>query len=530
MWRSRVTLNVLLVLMVHSATGRSIRGIISDGMDGASVGWRGGGALRLSSTTVTCTPTYGFLPCTTEVWGELFLIVVYEYLLAAAGHYIASGSDLFFRMFGTGIFGASLFQLLGTIPQVVIMLVSALSSSTDTIESMATMLMAMLAGSAILSLTLIWGTIVVFGSHDLNDNSPPSSSSSTTCFSLPTFKQLFSSSYGVKTDTETKKVARIVLATLVPFLILQLAKILSSSTAERIVILITLIIVVISLVFYCTYEVFQPWIQQKRYEYVLRKHLKDSLMKKYLTTAGRPNETLIATLFGKIDKNNDGKISESELYAFILGVQIDEAGLSTDDYTQKVMEEFDISKDSQISRQEFINGVSNWLIKASNPPSPTTTTSSGRYTPQGTTEERTSLISQVQTGTTSASTSAAATPTSTPISTTTPSGSTWWNYTKALFFIILGTGFTMLIGQPLMINIQDFASAIGIPSFFISYVVVPLAMSYRQAITAVTSARKMTVKDTSLSFTAVPTPTIYIYIHIFSLFYSFCIYTYIFIP
>ncbi|OWM65515.1 hypothetical protein CDL15_Pgr009105 [Punica granatum] len=81
-----------------------------------------GQVLGLRTTTVTCTPTYGFLPCTTEVWGELFLIIVYEYLLAVASHYVSSGSDLFFRMFGTGIFGASLFQMLGSIPQVVIML------------------------------------------------------------------------------------------------------------------------------------------------------------------------------------------------------------------------------------------------------------------------------------------------------------------------------------------------------------------------------------------------------------------------
>lgn len=78
--------------------------------------------LNLKSSTVTCEPLYGFLPCTTELWGELFLIVVYEYLISLGQGYVSSGSDLFFKMFGTGIFGASLFQLLGTIPQVVMML------------------------------------------------------------------------------------------------------------------------------------------------------------------------------------------------------------------------------------------------------------------------------------------------------------------------------------------------------------------------------------------------------------------------
>ena len=46
------------------------------------------------------------------------MIVVYEYLLSLAEKYVSSGTDLFFQMFGTGIFGASLFHMLGTIPQV----------------------------------------------------------------------------------------------------------------------------------------------------------------------------------------------------------------------------------------------------------------------------------------------------------------------------------------------------------------------------------------------------------------------------
>lgn len=89
---------------------------------------RGGSSLQMDgsswveSTTVTCTPTYGFLPCTTELWGELFLIVVYNYLTAVGSTYVSKGSDLFFKMFGTGILGASVFQILGTVPQMVIML------------------------------------------------------------------------------------------------------------------------------------------------------------------------------------------------------------------------------------------------------------------------------------------------------------------------------------------------------------------------------------------------------------------------
>ncbi|KAI8567925.1 hypothetical protein RHMOL_Rhmol02G0158900 [Rhododendron molle] len=78
--------------------------------------------LKLATTTVTCEPVYGFLPCTTELCGQLFLILVYEYLISLGNNYVSEGSELFFNMIGPGIFGASLFHILGTIPMVVLML------------------------------------------------------------------------------------------------------------------------------------------------------------------------------------------------------------------------------------------------------------------------------------------------------------------------------------------------------------------------------------------------------------------------
>jgi hypothetical protein len=59
------------------------------------------------------------------------MIVVYEVLLSMAGTYVSDGSNLFFQMFETGVFGASVFQMLGTIPQVVLILGNQLSFYLD---------------------------------------------------------------------------------------------------------------------------------------------------------------------------------------------------------------------------------------------------------------------------------------------------------------------------------------------------------------------------------------------------------------
>lgn len=71
----------------------------------------------------------------------------------------------------------------------------------------------------------------------------------------------------------------------------------------------------------------------------------------------------ICRLFRKIDQNNNTKISAAELRAMVIGLQIEEVGLDEDDFVNKLMEEFDVSNDSNINENEFTQGVSNWLSK-----------------------------------------------------------------------------------------------------------------------------------------------------------------------
>ena len=79
----------------------------------------------------------------------------------------------------------------------------------------------------------------------------------------------------------------------------------------------------------------------------------------------------------------------------------------------------------------------------------------------------------------------------------------WLNYIKAAFLLILGTAITVLLAQPLMQTLQEFSTAVNIPSFLVSYVVIPLALNYRQTLRAITSARQKTEKAISLTFSEV---------------------------
>lgn len=110
-----------LLQMTRLGYGRSIISdnieLISDGLDSDLI------AKNLRETTVTCEPLYGFLPCTTKISGQLFMIVVYQYLLSQGEKYVASASTRIAKIHGTGsILGASLFNLLPTIPQLVLVI------------------------------------------------------------------------------------------------------------------------------------------------------------------------------------------------------------------------------------------------------------------------------------------------------------------------------------------------------------------------------------------------------------------------
>lgn len=69
-----------------------------------------------------CEQMYGFLPCSNNMFGHLFLILVYEYLLFHGESYLAEGSERIFKILGPGFFGASAFHVLGALPESLLLL------------------------------------------------------------------------------------------------------------------------------------------------------------------------------------------------------------------------------------------------------------------------------------------------------------------------------------------------------------------------------------------------------------------------
>lgn len=117
--------HVLLLAHLFSGVGcrpwkPGLPELISDGLEGTPVR-NPSNPIRLECRE-ECEQMYGLLPCSTSIVGNLFLIMVYEYLLFHAESYVDSGGKRIFKILGPGVFGASGFQIMGSLPEAFILL------------------------------------------------------------------------------------------------------------------------------------------------------------------------------------------------------------------------------------------------------------------------------------------------------------------------------------------------------------------------------------------------------------------------
>ena len=96
--------------------------LISDGVHN-DVHFKPGMSLSLGAAGESiCEESYGFLPCTRSVLGNLFLMIVYGYLMLLAATYLSKGSELLLEILGPGLVGGLFVPLLGSLPDAMLIL------------------------------------------------------------------------------------------------------------------------------------------------------------------------------------------------------------------------------------------------------------------------------------------------------------------------------------------------------------------------------------------------------------------------
>ncbi|KAM7498651.1 hypothetical protein LguiA_023065 [Lonicera macranthoides] len=455
-------------------TDRSSSVLVSDGVHHD---FRGSSVLRLNPFlgSEACEQTYGFMPCTTTALGNLFLLLVYGYLMFLAATYLSSGSELLLEILGPGIIGGLFLPVLGALPDAMLILVSGLSGSTETAQSQVSVGMGLLAGSTVMLLTVIWGTCAVVGKCDLH-GSLAVDGKDTRGFSL--------TGSGVSVDIWTSYAARIMAISIIPFVVVQLPQAVHSTSGRHLAVLIALIISCCLLISYCLYQVFQPWIQSRRLAYAKHKHVISGVLKnlnkqaleKLTTDQGTPDKEVIERLFKTIDLDEDNYLSNSELRALVVGIRLEEINLDEDDAVEKVMKDFDTSGDALIDFDEFFNAIAKWLleVKSSNIPSLDHFHEQTRREHDLLGNQSDEIVEGVQ--------------------------NPKWTTFKAVLLLLLGTVIAAVFADPLVDAVDNFSNATSIPSFFISFIALPIATNSSEAVSAIIFASRKKVRSASLTF------------------------------
>lgn len=78
-----------------------------------------------------------------------------------------------------------------------------------------------------------------------------------------------------------------------------------------------------------------------------------------------------------------------------------------------------------------------------------------------------------------------------------------WTSLKAVLLLILGTIIAAAFADPLVDAVDNFSTATSIPSFFISFIALPLATNSSEAVSAIIFASRKRLRSASLTFSEV---------------------------
>jgi len=233
--------------------------------------------------------------------------------------------------------------------------------------------MGVLAGSTIMILTIAWGGSLLCGRCDLVERGGVGLVAVDRTLTRPwDFTKT-----GVTTDEQTRKGAWIMVGTIIPFFIMQVPILLHGDLRIQghWASLLGLLVASAGLVFYCTYQVLSPWLQQKRMSQARMHYIRTLAVRDLHNLAksktfgalinpdGTPNAETLGRMFDSFDSDKSGSLSRSELKALILGLGVRQGAVPQEEELSAWLKEFDVNADEEITKPEFVAGMSNWMSK-----------------------------------------------------------------------------------------------------------------------------------------------------------------------
>ncbi|KAH7284982.1 hypothetical protein KP509_33G005500 [Ceratopteris richardii] len=435
-----------------------------------------------------CDATYGVMPCSDSIIGNLFLVGVYGILLFFAAKLVSDGSQLLLTVLDAGVIGGLVLPVLGALPDSILIMVSGLGGSKLEAQEQVLVGIGLLAGSNVMLLTLLWGSCLILGRTDLKIDEE---SGIPRAMDKQLSKAFGLSDTGVEIDHLTQLTARIMLLSIVPFVVAQLPRIFSFSTNGNIPVLVACILAFSGLLAYCLYQIFTPWLQQRRKEIAQRRVQKflaiEKLMKhvgeeRIVDDRGNLNKKQAVRLFKKIDRNHDGEVNFDELRTMLsLSMGDDER---IEELIQRLMLDFDLNENQQISLEEFLKGMQKWCSELRIKEKPI---AEYRQHAESYTKELQSLGDEDENG----------------VESEKEPPSKRQIIQEAVLLLLGGTIIAGIFADPLVDSVDAFSKATGIPSFFISFVLLPLVSNCTEGISSIMSCARKRKRNISLAYSQV---------------------------
>ncbi|KAH7332219.1 hypothetical protein KP509_20G076100 [Ceratopteris richardii] len=265
----------------------------------------------------------------------------------------------------------------------------------------------------------------------------------------------------------------------------------NTSSIGKLFLLLACILSLAGLLAYCLYQIFTPWVQQRRKEIAQKMFLKATMIDRFLRHEDRAslidengnlNEGFARRLFWKIDLDKDGAVDKKEI-SLLLRATLAHGNVD-DTMVEHFMQEYDTDQNNQITVEEFLNGTEKWCKDLK------------LHSQNNIVEKRdeaeeylNDLISLEQEEEEEAE--GENPPTKSQI------------ITKAIFLLIIGTFLAAVFADPLVDAVNDFSTASYIPSFFISFVLLPFASNSNEAVSSILFAARKKKKNMSLTYSQI---------------------------
>ncbi|CAK9867709.1 unnamed protein product [Sphagnum jensenii] len=473
-----------------------VDGILSVVQQSGGGGSLTGGSLEVGSTRdAECEELYGLMPCSTSLGGNLSLLLIYGFMLLKAAQLLSDGSELLLAVLSPGIIGGLVLPILGALPDALLILVSGLGATQAEAQSEVLVGMGLVAGSSVMLLTALWGSCLIVGRCDLVDTSHGKLVAKDR--TLNKGFSLFGT--GVTTDKQTKWLSWIMMATLLPYVVAQIPRLLGLTAGGSLAVAIAGVLSVLGVIAYCTYQLIAPWIQERRIYWAKHKYkshvmhrmsyyaLKKNLGQVFLEDGATLDAEVLRRFFQKFDQNKDEVLEEAELERLIKKLGIEHKKNMPEKHEIALwMEEFDIvPKDNRITEEEFLKGMEKWRdsVKLTN-----TCGTNWHSNPNNS-----AILQEEQEDDDNedAEEENKALPTKAQIINT------------AVLYLIAGAALAAFFADPLVDAIGGFSKASGISPFFIAFIATPLATNSSEAISSILFARRKHKKNISMTFSQI---------------------------